>query len=82
MNQIESPKNRILCSVAFLVSFALWIYSMDMQSLSDSMVGVVISVIGAVFTFPFVAIGLVILYIPVCIVFSLFSAITGIGRGR
>lgn len=82
MNQIESPKNRILGSVAFLVSFALWICSMDMQSLSDTMVGVVISVIGAVFTFPFVAIGLVILCIPVRIVFSLFFALTGIGRGR
>ncbi len=80
MNQIDFRKRRILGSIAYLFTFALWMYAMadDMEGVFDVFVGGIISVFAAALTFPFVAIGLLILFIPVRIALNLFGDVTGI----
>lgn len=76
-NSIDFRRNRIFWGITYLLTFGLWMWAMDLESVSDFIFGGVISVFAAALTFVFVGIGLLILLIPVRIGINIVRDILG-----
>lgn len=82
-NQVANPRsNRIFWGFTFLVTFALWMYSFEVNyhDIGEVLLSGVIGVVLSAFTFWFVGIGLAILLIPVKILFNLVRDVLGLRK--
>ncbi len=78
----RSRGNRIFWSFSYLVTFALWMYCLDVnfRDVSEVFVWGILSVIFSLFTFLFVGIGLRILLFPVRVLVNLGLDILGLRK--